>query len=108
GMRVSGFASRPSATRPTRAAQSFFVNGRFVRSRTLTHALDEAYRGTLPPGRFPTVVLHVEVDPALVDVNVHPTKAEVRFLRDWEIHRALAEAVKAAVGVPAVSLAAAS
>jgi DNA mismatch repair protein MutL len=107
GVRVCGFVAAPTATRPTRSAQSFFVNGRFVRSRTLTHALDEAYRGTLPTGRFAAAVLRLELDPGLVDVNVHPTKAEVRFLRDWEIHRAVHEAVKTALGFPAVHASAA-
>jgi DNA mismatch repair protein MutL len=74
------------------------VNGRFVRNRTLSHALDEAYRATLPSGRFPFAVLLIETDPAVVDVNVHPTKAQVRFLREWEFHRALNEAVKSALG----------
>src|SRR5437588_2397202 len=104
GLRIHGFVSRPTATRPTRSAQSFFVNGRFVRSRTLTHALDEAYRGTLPTARFPAAVVRIEIDPSLVDVNVHPTKAEVRFLRDWEVHRAVHEAAKAALGLPVMGI----
>jgi DNA mismatch repair protein MutL len=98
GLRVEGYVSRPTFTRPTRSGQSFFVNGRFVRSRTLTHALDEAYRATMHAGRFPFAVLLIEVDPAVVDVNVHPTKAEVRFLREWELHRAAHEAVRNALG----------
>jgi DNA mismatch repair protein MutL len=101
---VEGYASRPSVTRPTRSGQHTFVNGRWVRSRTLTHAVDEAYRSAMPSGRFPFVALHVEIDPALVDVNVHPTKAEVRFLRDWEVHRAVQEAVRQAIGAPGPAL----
>lgn len=104
GLAVEGYVSRPSFTRPTRSGQQFFVNGRWVRNRTLTHALDEAFRSALPPGRHPFAVLHVEIDPALVDVNVHPTKSEVRFLRDWEVHRALNEAVRRALGAPAGSV----
>jgi DNA mismatch repair protein MutL len=103
GIRVEGYVSRPSFTRPTRSGQSFFVNGRFVRSRTLTHALDEAYRATMPSGRFAFAVLALTIDPSVVDVNVHPTKAEVRFLREWELHRALHEAVKTALGPEAGS-----
>jgi DNA mismatch repair protein MutL len=101
---VEGYVSRPSLTRPTRSGQHAFVNGRWVRSRTLTHAVDEAYRSAMPAGRFPFVVLHVEIDPALVDVNVHPAKAEVRFLRDWEVHRTVQEAVRQAIGAPPPSL----
>lgn len=97
GIAVEGYVSRPSFTRPTRSGQHLFVNGRWVRNRTLTHALDEAYRASMPAGRFPFAVLHVEVDPALVDVNVHPTKSEVRFLRDWEVHRAVLDALRGAL-----------
>ncbi|HEU4753442.1 MAG TPA: DNA mismatch repair endonuclease MutL [Armatimonadota bacterium] len=102
---VRGYVSRPTVTRPTRSGQHLFVNGRWVRSRTLTHALDEAYRASMPGGRFPFAVIQVEIDPALVDVNVHPTKTEVRFLRDWEVHRAVHEAVREAIGAPAVAAA---
>lgn len=98
GLAVEGYVSRPTVSRPTRSAQHFFVNGRWIRNRTLTHALDEAFRATLGPGRFPFAVLHVDIDPALVDVNVHPAKAEVRFLRDWEVHRAVHEAIRQALG----------
>jgi DNA mismatch repair protein MutL len=110
GIAVEGYVSRPTLTRPTRSGQHLFVNGRWIRNRTLTHALDEAYRATMHAGRFPFAVLHVEIDPALVDVNVHPSKAEVRFLRDWEVHRAVFEAVRQALGetgpvVPAEPLA---
>jgi DNA mismatch repair protein MutL len=98
GLRVQGMVSRPTYTRATRTGQTFFVNGRYVRSRSLTHALDEAYRATMHAGRFPFAILAIEIDPAMVDVNVHPTKAEVRFLREWELHRAVHEAVRAAIG----------
>jgi len=101
GLRVQGLVSRPTFTRPTRSGQSFFVNGRSVRSRSLTHALDEAYRATMHPGRYPFAVLAIDLDPSLVDVNVHPTKAEVRFLREWELHRAVHEAVRNALGAEA-------
>jgi len=101
GLAIEGFISRPPFSRPTRSGQHFFVNGRTVRHRSLTHAVDEAYRAAMPSGRFPFVVLHLEIDPGVVDVNVHPTKAEVRFLRDWEVHRAVTEAVRQTLGSPA-------
>jgi DNA mismatch repair protein MutL len=101
GLRVQGLVSKPTFTRPTRSGQSFFVNGRYVRSRSLTHALDEAYRATMHAGRYPFAVLAIDLDPSLVDVNVHPTKAEVRFLREWELHRAVHEAVRQAIGLEA-------
>jgi DNA mismatch repair protein MutL len=98
GLNIRGYVSRPTYHRPTRSGQSFYVNGRFVRNRTLTHALDEAFRATMPGGRHPFAALLLDLDPGVVDVNVHPTKAEVRFLREWELHRAMHEAVKEALG----------
>jgi DNA mismatch repair protein MutL len=98
GLVVEGYVSAPAQSRATRAGQHCYVNGRWVRSRTLAHALEEATRAVLPAGRHAFAVLHVEVDPALVDVNVHPNKLEVRFLREWEIHRAVVEAVRQALG----------
>lgn len=98
GIAVEGYLSRPTVSRPTRSGQHFFVNGRWVRNRTLTHAVDEACRSALPSGRFAFAVLHVEIDPALLDVNVHPNKTEIRFLREWEVHRAVAEAVRSTLG----------
>jgi DNA mismatch repair protein MutL len=96
-LRVSGFVSRPDFTRSSRSHQALFVNRRQVRSRTLTHAVEEPYRAALAGGRFPVAVVMVEVDPALVDVNVHPAKAEVRFVRDWEVHEAVRRAVREAL-----------
>jgi DNA mismatch repair protein MutL len=96
-LRVCGFVSRPDFTRSSRAHQAFFVNQRQVRSRTLTHALEQPYRAALRGGRFPVAVVQVEIDPVLVDVNVHPAKAEVRFVRDWEVHEAVRRATQAAL-----------
>jgi len=96
-LRVHGFVSRPDFTRSSRAHQAFFVNRRQVRSRTLTHALEEPYRAALHGGRFPVAVVQVDIDPALVDVNVHPAKAEVRFVRDWEVHEAVRRATQGAL-----------
>ena len=92
-MRVSGYVSNPALTRINRSSQVFFVNGRPVRSRTMTHAVDQAYRGLLQHGRYPVVVIFVEVNPELVDVNVHPSKAEVKFSSENEIHSAIHRAV---------------
>ena len=82
---LTGFVSRPTATRGTRANQLFFVNGRNIRSKTLTAALEEAYRNRMMAGRFPSCVLHLSVPEHLVDVNVHPAKTEVKFLNEREI-----------------------
>ena len=78
-MRVRALLGVPSIGRATAKFQHFSVNGRPVRDRQLVHALKEAYRGLMPPDRQPVAVVHLDIDPAAVDVNVHPTKAEVRF-----------------------------
>lgn len=96
-MKVGGFVSNPSLTRINRRDQVFFVNGRPIKSRTITHALDQAYRGLLQPGRYPVAVVFIEVVPELVDVNVHPTKAEVKFSSEHEIHSAVHRAANEAL-----------
>ncbi len=82
---VSGFVSRPTATRGNRTGQIFFVNHRYIRSKTLTAALEEAYRNQIMVGRFPACVLNLTVPLSAVDVNVHPAKTEVKFLREKEL-----------------------
>lgn len=96
-MRVSGYVSNPSLTRINRTNQIFFVNGRPVRSKTMTHAVDQAYRGLLQPGRYPVAIVFLDLTPELVDVNVHPTKAEVKFSSEHEVHSAVHRAVNAAL-----------
>lgn len=101
--RISGLISRPSYSRTNRSAQMFFVNRRFVRNRNLIHALDEAYRGILPQGRFPLLVVFIHVDPEIVDVNVHPTKMEVKFSKEWEIHNLLSISIRDALSSSTVT-----
>ncbi len=76
---LKGFVANPSHSRPNNRLQYLFLNGRFIRDRSLQHALGEAYRGLLLTGRFPVCFLHLQMPAAAVDVNVHPTKLEVRF-----------------------------
>jgi len=97
GLRVSGFVSPPHYTKPTRAYQYVFVNGRPVRTRTLTAALDQAYRDLTPERRFPVLALVIDVEPSLVDVNVSPTKSEVKFQREGQAFEALRMAIKGAL-----------
>lgn len=92
---VSGFVSRPTATRGTRGYQNFFVNGRFIRSKLLATALEEAYRNQIMAGRFPACVLELRLPENQVDVNVHPAKTEVKFLREREVFDAVHYAVLA-------------
>lgn len=95
--RVTGYAALPSLTEGSRVRQTVSVNGRWVRAESLTRGLDDAYRATLPSGRYPPVAVRVEVDPARVDVNVHPTKQVVRFSEEGAARAAVAAAVKEAI-----------
>jgi DNA mismatch repair protein MutL len=78
-MHLWGYVAHPSQSRSTAKGQFLFLGGRYVRDRSLSHALNEAYRGLLMVGRLPVAFLHLEIPPEEVDVNVHPTKVEVRF-----------------------------
>jgi len=97
GIRVWGLIAPPHQTRPTRQHQYFFVNLRPVRNKTLTAALDEAYRTLTPEKRYPACVLLVDMNPRLVDVNVHPAKIEVKFQREGEVFEAVVQAIRAAL-----------
>ena len=94
---VSGYVSRPTATRGTRSNQIFYVNHRLIRSKTLTAALEEAYRNQIMVGRFPSCVLNLTVPLSSVDVNVHPAKTEVKFLNEREIFDCVHYGVKGAL-----------
>lgn len=83
--RVTGYVSKPEQTRSNRNAVSMIVNGRFIRNYALNQAVLQAYHTLLPINRYPLVVLHLEMHPTLVDVNVHPSKLEVRFSKESEL-----------------------
>jgi DNA mismatch repair protein MutL len=95
--RITGYAALPSVTEGNRGAQTVAVNHRWVRSDNLYRGLDDAYRATTPPGRYPPVALNVEVDPHRVDVNVHPTKQLVRFSDERAARSAISAAVRSAI-----------
>ncbi len=82
GVKVSGFVSSPGSARGNRTHQFFFVNNRYVKSKTLQAALEQAYKNSLFTGKYPACVLYITIPPGEVDVNVHPAKTEVRFLRE--------------------------
>ncbi len=97
GMRIRGFVSPPHINRPTRAYQYLFVNGRPVRTRSLTAAMDQAYRDLTPDRRYAVIALMIEIDPARVDVNVSPTKSEVKFQQEGQAFDAIRLAIKSAL-----------
>ena len=86
---VTGYITKPTATRGNRALQYFFLNGRFIRSRLLSAALEEAYRNQMMTGRFPACVLELQMPLEAVDVNVHPAKTEVKFLNERAVFDAV-------------------
>jgi DNA mismatch repair protein MutL len=94
GARLWGLAGQPSIARATGKALYLCVNGRPIRDRNLTHAVKEAYRGLMPMDKFPVAVVLLEIDPHAVDVNVHPTKAEVRFRNPSHVHGLVLSAVR--------------
>jgi len=93
-IRLWGLAATPAHSRSAADQVFVFVNGRFVRDKILLHAVGQAYHGLLPAERRPVAVLHLELDPELVDVNVHPAKIEVRFRQQREVHDALVLALR--------------
>ena len=91
---IHGHVTDPSVSRSNNRMQYLFLNGRYIRDRSLQHALGEAYRGLLMVGRMPVCFLHVQVDPKTVDVNVHPTKVEVRFEDSGAIYTRLLHSLR--------------
>jgi DNA mismatch repair protein MutL len=100
GVRVWGRAGIPDAARSRADHQFCYVNGRYVRDKVLTHAARSAYEDVLHGHRQPVYALYIEIDPARVDVNVHPTKIEVRFRDSREVHQAVRHAVENALAAP--------
>lgn len=94
---VKGYISKPESARPTRSMQTFFVNGRFVKTRTAAAAVDEAAKGSVMVGKFLSCVLNIKMSFSAVDVNVHPAKIEVRFVNERPIFDAVYHAVKSAL-----------
>ncbi len=100
GMRIHGEVALPAYARSSRDTQYFFVNNRFVRDKLIMHALREAYRDVLHLEKHPSFVLFLEIDPESVDVNVHPTKTEVRFRESRALHQFIFHAINKALASP--------
>ncbi len=97
-IRISGYIGRPEAARKTRGEQFFFVNNRFVRNNYLNHAVSTAFEGLIPDGSFPFFVLMIEIDPKHIDVNVHPTKTEIKFDDERSVYAVVSASVRQALG----------
>ncbi len=100
---LSGYISQPDLTRGNRGLQFFFVNGRAVKDRLLSHAVHQAYHALIPRERFPVLVLFLEIPPDDLDVNVHPAKSEVRFRNERELHRFILSSVREALESAGIS-----
>lgn len=96
-VRISGFIARPEGARNNRSGQTVLVNGRWIRSKTVTAAIDEAYKTRLMKGRFAFTVLQIGLPQELIDVNVHPQKLEIRFWKDGEVFTAVYQAIIASL-----------
>ncbi|MBQ8637219.1 MAG: DNA mismatch repair endonuclease MutL [Clostridia bacterium] len=97
GIKIKGVAGKSETARANRGYQSFYVNKRYIKSPAITRALEEAYKNQIMIGKFPMAVLNVEVNPNEIDINVHPTKLEVKFSDDSLVYRAVYHGVKNAL-----------
>ena len=95
---IEGYVGAPETARKTRGDQYFYVNGRFIRSAYFNHAVQAAFEGTIESNAYPTFVLNLSIDPARIDVNVHPTKTEVKFEDERHIYNIIKAAVRKAIG----------
>ncbi len=99
GIKVEGYVCKPAFSRPSRSMQYFFLNGRYIKSRSCMASMENAYKNSIMVGKFPSCVLNIKLDPNFVDVNVHPAKTEVRFSDERRVSSAVYYAVKSAIEV---------
>lgn len=97
GIKVSGVVGKPVIARANRSNQLFFLNGRYIKDKNLSAAADQAYKGMIPIGRYGFIIFNLEMDPKLVDVNVHPAKLEVRFEEEGKVFKAVYHAIKSSL-----------
>ncbi|MBQ7172351.1 MAG: DNA mismatch repair endonuclease MutL [Clostridia bacterium] len=97
GILVSGYIGTPAQVHANRSFENFFINGRYIRSKTATAAVEQAYQSYLPEGKFPTACLWITLSPGVVDVNVHPAKLEVKFSNERAVFEAVYYAVRTAI-----------
>ena len=97
GIKVNGYVSKPINSRPNRNMLNFFINGRYVKTKTGIVAVEEAFKGSIMVGKFPSCVLNLEMPFEMIDVNVHPTKIEVRFINERPVFDTIYHAVKSSL-----------
>ena len=97
GVRAYGLCAKAEGARANRSMQSFFINGRYIKSALLIRAVEEAYKNELMGGKFPSCVINIEIKPQMVDINVHPTKLEAKFANESDVYHAVYWAVKNAL-----------
>jgi DNA mismatch repair protein MutL len=96
-LKIKGYAGKPEISRATREYQSVFINGRYIKSKLISAAIEEAYKTFVMKNKHPFTVLNIEINPMLVDVNVHPTKMEIRFSKEQEVFRSVYHAINNAL-----------
>ncbi|MBR3964464.1 MAG: DNA mismatch repair endonuclease MutL [Clostridia bacterium] len=97
GIEISGFITSPDAPRANRNYQNFFINGRYIKTKTATAAIEQAYSSYIPPDKFPGCILNITLSPSVVDVNVHPSKLEVKFSNERPVFDVVYHAVRSAL-----------
>ncbi len=97
-VKVNGFVGKPETAKRTRGEQYFFVNGRFIKSQYLQHAVSKAFAEVIPHNYFPSYFINLRIDPALIDINIHPTKTEIKFEDEQAIYAIIRACVKRSLG----------
>jgi DNA mismatch repair protein MutL len=100
---VTGFVGKPEMAKKTRGEQFFFINKRFIKNTYLNHAVTNAFQDLLPQGNFPMYLLYLEIDPAQIDINIHPTKTEIKFQDERAVYAIIHAAVRRALGKFSIS-----
>ena len=91
---ITGFIGKPVICRGNRGYENYYINGRYIKSSIITKAIEEAYKGYIMPHNYPFTAIHFKINPSIMDVNVHPTKMELRFSKNEFVYRFVLETVK--------------
>ena len=97
-VKITGFIGKPESAKRTRGEQYFFVNGRFIKNHYLNHAVNKAFEGLIPSNYFPSHFINLEINPSRIDINIHPTKTEIKFEDEKEIYAIIRATIKRSLG----------